>query len=77
MADGAARLLDADVVVATTGVLGDTPEEGVAPGTVMVATRVDGDIRVGTCHVDGDTPDERCAAAVAAALRALADHLTQ
>jgi nicotinamide-nucleotide amidase len=75
MADGAARLLDADVVVATTGVLGDTPEEGVAPGTVIVATSVDGDVRVGRCHVDGDTPEERCAAAVAAALRALVDHL--
>jgi PncC family amidohydrolase len=77
MAAGAARLLDAEVVVATTGVLGDTPEEGVPPGTVVVATSVDGDVRASTVHVGGDTADERCGAAVAAALQAVVDHLAR
>jgi len=40
MAVGAARLLGADFTVATTGVGGPDPEEGVDPGTVFIA--VDG-----------------------------------
>jgi nicotinamide-nucleotide amidase len=42
MARGAARLLDADAVVATTGVGGPDPEEGEPPGTVYVAAVVRG-----------------------------------
>jgi nicotinamide-nucleotide amidase len=38
MASGAARVLDADAVVAVTGVGGPDPEEGHPPGTVYVAT---------------------------------------
>ncbi|MGY2874849.1 nicotinamide-nucleotide amidase [Marmoricola sp. URHA0025 HA25] len=40
MAHGAAELLDADAVVATTGVGGPEPEEGQPPGTVYVAALV-------------------------------------
>jgi nicotinamide-nucleotide amidase len=40
MARGAARLLGADAVVATTGVGGPGPEEGQPPGTVYVAAIV-------------------------------------
>jgi PncC family amidohydrolase len=40
MARGAARLLDADATVATTGVGGPGPEEGHPPGTVYVAAVV-------------------------------------
>jgi nicotinamide-nucleotide amidase len=75
MAAGVGRLLDADVAVSTTGVLGDEPEDGAAPGTVIVGTLVDGDVRAVTCHVGGCAPDERCAAAVATALRLLLEHL--
>jgi len=44
MAIGAARLFDCDIVVASTGVLGDEPQDGVAPGTIFIGTFVDGDI---------------------------------
>src|SRR5262249_22744063 len=46
MAEGVAALLDANVAVATTGVAGDEPEDGVAPGTVFIATYVDGTLDV-------------------------------
>jgi nicotinamide-nucleotide amidase len=42
MALGAARVLDADAALATTGVGGPHPEEGRPPGTVYVATVVNG-----------------------------------
>jgi nicotinamide-nucleotide amidase len=75
MVTGVHRLMDADVAVATTGVLGDEPEDGMAPCTVLIATAAGGELRVATCHVDGDTPDERSTSAVVAALRAVLDHL--
>src|ERR1700710_2725089 len=37
MANGACRLLDADVATATSGLAGDDPLDGVAPGTVFIA----------------------------------------
>jgi nicotinamide-nucleotide amidase len=46
MAVGVAQLLTADVTIATTGVAGDRPEDGVAPGTVFIAVQVDGDVEV-------------------------------
>ena len=70
MARGVASLLEADVAVATTGVLGDEPEEATPPGTVYIATLVDGSTEVTERHFDGDA-DEQCAAAVDAALRVL------
>ena len=42
MAAGAAKVLDAEAVVAVTGVGGPDPEEGHPPGTVYVATWVRG-----------------------------------
>lgn len=77
MAGAVARLLDADVAVATTGVLGDEPEEGVAPGTVMVATMMGGEVEAVTGHVAGATPEDRCTAAVEFALQRLWDRLTE
>jgi len=76
MAAGVGRLLDAEVAVATTGVLGDEPEDGMAPCTVLVATLADGEVRVITCRVAGESPEERCSSAVAAALRGVLDHLS-
>jgi nicotinamide-nucleotide amidase len=74
MAMGVARLLEADVALSTTGVIGDTPSDGVAPGTVVIATAVGDDVRVRTRHFEGE-PDEVCEGATQAALAALAEHL--
>ncbi|MGE3361539.1 MAG: CinA family protein [Acidimicrobiia bacterium] len=78
MAVGAARLLDADVAIATSGVAGE-PVDGTAPGTVYIATMAD-DVAGGmpwarTYRFDGEA-DEVCDAAVAAALRQVHEHLT-
>ncbi len=42
MAEGACRFLGADVGLATTGVAGPDPQEGVQPGTVFIASCLDG-----------------------------------
>jgi nicotinamide-nucleotide amidase len=42
MADGARRVLDADVAIATTGVAGPDPQEGHPPGTIVIATAIVG-----------------------------------
>jgi len=70
MARGACELIDADVAIATTGVVGSAPEEGIAAGTVFVATCVDGAVAAREHHVGGE-PAEMCAAAASAALRDL------
>jgi nicotinamide-nucleotide amidase len=75
MAAGVARLLDSDVAVATTGVLGDQPEEDTPPGTVYIATVVDGATEVIERRFTG-AADEQCAHAVDAALEALLARLT-
>lgn len=74
MATGVASLLGADVAVATTGVLGAEAIDGIAPGTVFIATAVDSDIRTIEHHVDGDA-DQQCSEAVAAAHLQLLEHL--
>lgn len=75
MAAGIARLLDAEVTVATSGVAGRESVDGVEPGTVFVATRVDGATRVATIHIEDADPDRICDRAARRALRILADHL--
>ena len=42
MAEGACRLLDADVGLATTGAAGPDPHEGAEPGTVWIGLHLDG-----------------------------------
>jgi len=42
MAEAACRVLGADVGLATTGVAGPDSQEGVAPGTVFIASHLDG-----------------------------------
>ncbi len=74
MASGVAALLDARASVATTGVVGVEPEEGVPPGTVFIATYVDGEVDSGCHRFDGD-PEEVCNAATMCALSLLAGHL--
>jgi nicotinamide-nucleotide amidase len=74
MAFGACRLLGSDVAVATTGVAGGEPVDGVPAGTVFVATVVDGAVRALEHRFDG-TPEQVCAAARRRALLDLLDHL--
>ena len=54
LATGVARLLDADVAVAVTGVGGPDPEEGLAPGTVYAAVCVGDEVTDATWRFDGD-----------------------
>jgi nicotinamide-nucleotide amidase len=57
MAAGVCTLLDAQVAVATTGVAGDSPEDGVLPGTVYIATCVSGRVHAREHHFGGEPPD--------------------
>jgi nicotinamide-nucleotide amidase len=74
MAEGAARLLDADVVVATTGAAGPDPLDGAPPGTVIIAVWVEGVATASVCQLEG-TPADVCAAAARIALEKLLDGL--
>lgn len=76
MAIGVCELLGADAAVATTGVVGSEPQDGVPPGTVFVATAVDGAVSGGRHRFDGD-PDEICEQASERALRDLAAALAR
>lgn len=71
MAVGATRLLGASVAVATTGVAGGEPIDGVPAGTVFIGTAVDGQTSSARHWFAGE-PDEVCAAAAQQALRDLA-----
>ena len=74
MARGIRDLLHADVSVATTGVAGDDPVDGVASGTVIYAACVDGEFGVRSKHFDGDSRavcDQAAAAALALLLGTL------
>jgi nicotinamide-nucleotide amidase len=74
MAEGAARLLDADVAVATTGAAGPDPLDGAPPGTVIVAIWTERSASATVCHFEG-SPSEVCAAAARAAIEMLLDCL--
>jgi PncC family amidohydrolase len=74
MARGVARVLGAEVAVATTGVAGDEPDDGVPPGTVVIATLVAGEVQVATHHIEGEAPVV-CAEGTRRALEALVAHL--
>lgn len=54
MSEGACRILGSDVSIATTGVAGPDPMEGVAPGTAYLATTVGGVTEVGMVRFPGD-----------------------
>ncbi|UDY37461.1 CinA family protein [Dermatobacter hominis] len=54
MAVGVARLLDADIAVATTGVAGPTEQDGRPPGEVVIGWMVDGHVGAETLHIPGD-----------------------
>ena len=76
MANGAARVFAADIAVSTTGLVGDAPEDGEAPGTVFIGVRVDG--RTSTSrHQFAGEPAERAEAAVCTALDSVVRALRQ
>jgi nicotinamide-nucleotide amidase len=74
MAHGAARLLEADFVVAVTGVGGPDPAEGQPPGTVYLAHGRATAVRVKRLEFEGE-PDAVVDQTVRAALAALLDDL--
>jgi nicotinamide-nucleotide amidase len=74
MALGAAQFFESDIAVSTTGVVGDTPEDGVAPGTVFIGTFVDGDIATRRHHF-AEIGVAACERATAQALDDLLAHL--
>lgn len=74
MAVAGARELQVDAAVATTGVAGPDPVEGVPPGTVFIATVVDGATVNRRYLFDGD-PAAVLDAAAKAAVMQLTDHL--
>jgi nicotinamide-nucleotide amidase len=66
MADGVRRALavdgrPADAGVATTGVAGPDPQDGIAPGTVFVGVAVGGTLRAVGGRFDGDRAAVRAA----------------
>lgn len=72
MAAAACRVLDADIAVATSGVVGGDPVDGVQAGTVFVGTSVGGRHAGSTHRFDG-TPEQVCDAACRRALLDLLD----
>jgi nicotinamide-nucleotide amidase len=74
LATGVARLLDADVAVAVTGVGGPDPEEGLPPGTVYAAVSVGETVTDAAWRFDGD-PSAVVEQTVLAALRLVRDAL--
>jgi nicotinamide-nucleotide amidase len=75
MSAGAAKLLEADVTIALTGVGGPEPQDNQPPGTVLYSVHRAGDERAHERHIEGDDPTEICANACTEALRILAEYL--
>lgn len=71
MAEGVCRLFAAPVAVATTGLAGGEPVDGVPVGTVFIATAVGGRVHAARHWFAGD-PEQVCTAAARQALRDLA-----
>jgi len=75
MAEGAARLLEADYAVAVTGVGGPGSQDGEPPGTVWFAVTGPIGTQARRHRFDGE-PDEIIELTVAEALRLLVEHAT-
>jgi len=73
MASGVARLLRAEVGIATTGVAGPDPQDGFAPGTVFVAVALGGRSRSLELWLEGDRAEIRAGARDGALDLALAE----
>jgi nicotinamide-nucleotide amidase len=74
MAAGVARLLDADIAVAVTGVGGPGPEEGQPMGTVWFAVAAGDDVRSERQLLGGE-PDDVLSATTRRALELTRDAL--
>lgn len=74
LAEGVARVLEADAAVSTTGVGGPDPEEGEAPGTVYLGVVAPGYADCRRLDLDGE-PDEIVEQATQAALELLLEAL--
>lgn len=77
MALGAARLLDAEAVVAVTGAAGPDPLDGAPPGTVVIGVCVGGVVTARTHHFEGDPTavcEQACDEAIASLRGALVRH---
>lgn len=75
MARGVARLLEAELAIAVTGVGGPDAQEGNEPGTVWVAVAHHGEIRTRRLQLGGGVEEvcaETCRQAVRYALEAIA-----
>ena len=59
MSEGACRVLGSDVGLAVTGVAGPADQEGIAPGTVFLATTVDGITETAMVRFPGDREQSR------------------
>jgi nicotinamide-nucleotide amidase len=70
MAEGVARLLAADVAVATTGAGGPDEQDGQPPGTVFVAICTGGRLRCEEFHFEGE-PEQVVEQSTTAALELL------
>lgn len=62
MAQGVARLMGADLGLATTGVAGPDPQDGFAPGTAFVAVALGAHVRSLDLVLDGDRAQVRAGA---------------
>ncbi len=76
LAHGAARVLEADAAVSTTGVGGPDPEEGEDPGTVYVGVKVPSGASTHRLELEGD-PSEVVERATEKALGLLLEALEQ
>ena len=76
MAEGAARVLRAEVGLALTGVAGPDRQEGAEPGTVFIGLAVDASTEATRLHLPGDRERVRQYAAMAA-LDLLRRHLSE
>jgi nicotinamide-nucleotide amidase len=75
MVRGAARILQVDASVSTTGVGGPDPEEGEQPGTVYVGVLAPTGESCHRLELDGDDPERIVQEATARALELLLDAL--
>ncbi len=74
MAEGVARLMGAEVGVATTGVAGPDDQDGVPAGTAVIGWTVGGRSGAHALHLDGD-PEQVVHAGARAALECLCELL--
>lgn len=75
MAEGVARVLEADVSVAATGVGGPDEQDGQPPGTVWIAIRVPDGVHAELYRFAGE-PASVCEQTCVAAVQLLGQHLS-